>query len=142
MSAGEDVVEDIAEKLGFGFSLDYGTPFCHEYMGMVVLYTNYNIQRRHWIIDRLAGSVKKAIKILNRIMAEPGEEEKQPMWYYDAVEIPIVRLSCPYSRRLSTHSAFTGSAPSMSSPSCSHLRLFARSLGSSTLSLVWTQPTI
>ena len=110
MSAGEEVVEDIEKKLELKFSLDYGVPFCHEYIGMVALYTNYNIQRRHWIIDRLAGSVKKAIKILNKIMAEPGEEEKRPMWYYDAVEIPIVRLSCPDSRRLSTHSAFSGSA--------------------------------
>ena len=73
-----------------GFTLDLGLPFCDEYPSMIVLYTNYNAMKRTWIIERVTRKRLKAhVQRLNRIMAEPGEETKEIMWWY-ARENPIV----------------------------------------------------
>ena len=45
------VLEHIEGEMGF--SLELGDPFCGEYTSMIVLYTNYNIVKRHWIIERI-----------------------------------------------------------------------------------------
>lgn len=88
------VLEHIEREMGF--SLDLGDPFCGEYTSMIVLYTNYNIVKRHWIIERITRrDVQETIEKLNKIMTPPGEqEERQPLWWYDR-ENPIVRVSPP-----------------------------------------------
>ena len=73
-----------------GVTLDLGHPFCDEYPSMIVLYTNYNVMKRTWIIERVTRKrVATLIQKLSRIMAEPGEETKEIMWWY-ARENPIV----------------------------------------------------
>ena len=87
-----------------GFTLDLGDPFCDEYPSMIVLYTNYNVMKRTWIIERVTGErMATHIQKLSRIMAEPGEETKEIMWWY-ARENPIVRsVSLPYLTKSDHH---------------------------------------
>ena len=96
------VLEHIRKEVGFTLSL--GHPFCDEYPSMIVLYTNYNAMKRTWIIERVTRKRLKAhVQRLSRIMAEPGEETQEIMWWY-ARENPIVRsVSLPYLTKSDHH---------------------------------------
>ena len=86
-----DLMLDHIQK-EMGFSLEIAYPFSGEFMFMLVLYNNYNIAKRYWIIERLSGtSVPETAGKLNKIMTAPGEEERKPLWWYDR-ENPIVRV--------------------------------------------------
>ena len=91
------VLEHVEAQVGF--SLELADPFCGDYVSMVALYNNYNIARRHWIIERISrGPIEEVIAKINKIMTPPGEQEWTPMWWYGR-ENPIVsaqhgRSSC------------------------------------------------
>ena len=70
------VLQHIEKEIGF--PLDLGPPFAGCYPSMVVLYTNYNLRKRVWLIERATGEQTNVyVEKLSRIMAEPGKETKQ-----------------------------------------------------------------
>ncbi|KAH9939006.1 uncharacterized protein BXZ73DRAFT_99681 [Epithele typhae] len=83
----DDIISDIENRMGFRVFLGYPVSFDYDFM--VVLCTNYNIAKRQWIIERVTRKdIDETIATLSEIMAEPGEESKEVMWWY-AQENPI-----------------------------------------------------
>ena len=87
--ARDAVLQRIEKEVGL--PLDFRHPFTGHYPPMVVLYTNYNLRKQVRVIERVTGlRIKAHVEKLSRIMAEPGKETKQTLWWY-ACENPIVR---------------------------------------------------
>ncbi|KAH9939002.1 uncharacterized protein BXZ73DRAFT_76163 [Epithele typhae] len=77
----DDIISDIEDHVGFRLFLGY--PLSLDYAFMVVLFTNYNLTKRQWIIERVTRTdIHTAITTLSAIMAEPGEKSKEVMWWY------------------------------------------------------------
>ena len=74
--------------------LEFGRPFCNpmKLCGMYALYTNYNIEKRHFYIDGVAG-IDKVIAEMNTAMNECGNTAKL-MWWFD-MNNPIVGVLRP-----------------------------------------------
>ena len=101
------VLEHVESQMGFTLAL--GLPFSAEYPSMIALYSNYNIAKRHWVIERITRRpVRESITKLIKIMTPPGGKEPKPLWWYDREnDIVCALVHTPFLRLNGWHISWT-----------------------------------